>query len=111
LLQTADLYVHYAAAENCPMVLLEASRAGLPWAGRPSGGVGELARALHGTALSPDSIEQSVDILRPLLADKSLRQSVGQQTRECFLSGFTRQAMTDAYIRALGLNLTPRVAA
>lgn len=110
LLHAADMYVHHAAAENCPMVLLEASRAGLPWAGRPSGGVGELARALHGTALSANSVDESASILRPLITDASLRRSIGLRSREAFLSGFTRQAMTDAYIQALGLDQLPRAA-
>ena len=111
LLRMADLYVHHAAAENCPMVLLEASRAGLPWAARPSGGVGELARALHGVALSAESPEQSLALLRPLLADAGVRHAVGRRSYEAFLAGFTQQAMTRGYLDALGLVAEPRAAA
>ena len=111
LLKTADVYVHHAAAENCPMVLLEASRAALPWAARPSGGVGELARALHGVALSDDSVEASLAAVRPLLADAALRRAAGRRCRDAFLDGFTRQAMTRAYLRTLGLAAEPRAAA
>ena len=38
--------MHYATLENCPLVLIEAARAGVPVAAIPAGGVPELQAAL-----------------------------------------------------------------
>src|SRR5207302_297008 len=54
LLNLADVYVHYARLESCPMVLLEAARAARPWAAIPAGGIGELQSRLGGVALDED---------------------------------------------------------
>ena len=48
LLPLADVYVHSALAENCPVSVIEAARAGLPWAAVPAAGVIELQRELGG---------------------------------------------------------------
>jgi glycosyltransferase involved in cell wall biosynthesis len=104
LLTVADLYVHFASAENCPISLIEAARAGLPWAAKPVGGVCELLNALGGgVALDLDSIDRSMQALRPLLASKDHRRALGEQARAQFATGFTQSAMVRAYVRALGL--------
>jgi glycosyltransferase involved in cell wall biosynthesis len=102
LLPLADLYIHYAALENCPLALIEAARAGLAFAAVPAGGVPELQRALDCTyALQPHDLRASMDNIRPLLDQPALRQAAGARAREKFKSTFTREAMTKAYLEAL----------
>jgi glycosyltransferase involved in cell wall biosynthesis len=102
LLPLADLYIHYAALENCPLALIEAARAGLAFAAVPAGGVPELQRALDCTCeLQPHDLRASMDNIRPLLDKPTLRQAAGARAREKFKSTFTREAMTKAYLEAL----------
>ncbi|MGN6506980.1 MAG: glycosyltransferase family 4 protein, partial [Tepidisphaeraceae bacterium] len=103
LLALSDLYLHFASAENCPISLIEASRAGLPWGAKPLAGVQELVPALGGIALSPDSIDDAFTAIRPLLHDDARRRVSGAQSRAKFLSAFTQGAMVDAYLAQLGL--------
>jgi glycosyltransferase involved in cell wall biosynthesis len=103
LLPLADLYVHASLLENCPMVILEAARAGLPIAAVPAGGVPELLKALGGTALNLDD-ESSLD---PLLASAPARAAAGAVAREAFERHFTRDAMIEAYMRTLELTADP----
>ena len=104
LLGIADMYVHYAAMENCPMVLLEAARAALPVAAAASGGVPELLDELGGIPLDSSNPSQSLAALRPILQDARQRSQAGCTTRERFHRRFTRQAMVREYLRVLGLS-------
>ena len=120
LLSLADVYVHYSKLENCPVILLEAARAGLPIAAIPAGGVGEIGEKL-GTLirLNEGDVSTSLEALRPLLMDsanphpkplpeyrergKCARATIGKQAREGFEAHFTRDAMIAQYIEALDL--------
>ena len=104
LLGLADVYVHYAAMENCPMVLLEAARAGLPVAAAASGGVPELLEELGGIALNSSNPSHSLTALRPLLQDARHRADAGRLAQQRFHRRFTRQAMVREYLRVLGLS-------
>ena len=104
LLGLADVYVHYAAMENCPMVLLEAARAGLPVAAAASGGVPELLEELGGIALDASNPSHSLTALRPLLQDARHRADAGRLAQQRFHRRFTRQAMVREYLRVLGLS-------
>lgn len=106
LLGIADLYVHYAAMENCPMVLIEAARAGLPVAAAASGGVPELLAELGGTPLDSADPTRSLAALRPLLTDSHRRAQAAARARERFQRRFTREAMVGQYLRVLGLDAT-----
>jgi glycosyltransferase involved in cell wall biosynthesis len=102
ILPLADVYVHASLLENCPMVLLEAARAGLPVAAVPAGGVPELLEKLHGTPIDLEN-ETSLD---SLLANSTNRSQSGRLARDAFDRHFTREAMIDAYVRALELSET-----
>jgi glycosyltransferase involved in cell wall biosynthesis len=103
LLKAADLYVHYATAENCPMAVLEASRAGLPWAAVPAAGVEELQRLIGGCiTINPNDLAHSTDEIVSLLADQPRRARLGAAARDGFLARFTRHAMVSSYVRLLG---------
>jgi glycosyltransferase involved in cell wall biosynthesis len=106
----SDLYIHYAKLENCPVILLEAARAGLPIASLPAGGSQEILDALGGgVLLSDEDAEASMKALRPLLWESSARKSMGARLRLGFQSRFTQAAMTREYIsrlRSLGTQLS-----
>ena len=97
LLALADVYVHAALAENCPIAVIEAARAGLPWAAVPTAGIVELQRHLGG-CVSLDG----PDALRPLLCDPALRAEMGRTAAANFAAGFTRTAMVRRYMDIFG---------
>ena len=99
LLAASDLYVHFALLENCPVVLIEAARAGLPVATVPAGGAAEVLAALGaGVLLDPDDLPRSAEDMTPLLERASARRAVGQVTREGFETHFTVEAMVEKYL-------------
>ena len=102
LLLLADLYVHYANLENCPLVLIEAARAMLPIAAVPTGGVPELLDALDCKfEIDPADVRGTLERLRPLLEGAALRKQVGTRAQEAYRRTFTADAMTRAYLDAL----------
>ncbi|MEO6436515.1 MAG: glycosyltransferase family 4 protein [Tepidisphaeraceae bacterium] len=103
ILMLADLYVHYAALENCPLALLEAARAGLAFAAVSAGGVPELQAALDCRIdLSPHDLGKSLENLRPLVQNERLRRDLGDRVRQKFRDRFTARAMTRGYLGAIG---------
>lgn len=105
LLKLADVYVHYSKLENCPVILLEAARAGLPVAAIPAGGVGEIGAQLGGIVhLHERDASASLTALRSLLTDPILRQSLGASARRGFEARFTRDAMVQQYLDELELS-------
>jgi glycosyltransferase involved in cell wall biosynthesis len=104
LLKLSDVYVHYSKLENCPVILLEAARTGLPIAALPAGGVPEIGEKLGGIVpLNDVDLNVSLDAMEPLLKDAALRQEMGRRARSGFESHFTCDAMVQAYIDAIGL--------
>ncbi len=95
LLPLADVYVHSALAENCPVAVIEAARAGLPWAAVPAAGMVELQRHLGGCV--------PLDDVGRLVADAGLRAELGRTAAANFAAGFTRSAMVRGYLDALGI--------
>jgi glycosyltransferase involved in cell wall biosynthesis len=102
LLEMADLYLHYATLENCPIVLLEAARAGLPFAAIAAGGIAELQTRLEcEVVLDPSDERKSLAALDPLLKDADVRKERSRRARANFQKYFTQQAMTRAYLNVL----------
>jgi glycosyltransferase involved in cell wall biosynthesis len=102
LLAMSDLYLHYARLENCPVVLIEAARAGVPAATVPAGGAGEILDAIGaGVLLDPQHLDGSTRAIAPLLADANLRRETGERARAGFVNRFTQAAMVREYVRAL----------
>jgi glycosyltransferase involved in cell wall biosynthesis len=109
LLAISDLYLHYAKLENCPVVLLECARAGLPFAAIAAGGIPELQQAMGvELSLDPDDLNQSMAVLEPVLGSASLQNKLGERARAAFCERFTTDAMARAYLHALGLSPEPR---
>jgi glycosyltransferase involved in cell wall biosynthesis len=102
ILPLADLYVHYATLENCPLALIESARAGLPFAAVPTGGVPELQAAFGCRyELSPHDHRRSIESIRPLLDNAATRRIAGDRARSNFQAAFTRDAMTRRYLDVL----------
>jgi glycosyltransferase involved in cell wall biosynthesis len=109
LLAISDLYLHYAKLENCPVVLLECARAGLPFAAVAAGGIPELQQAMGvELALDPDHLDRSMAVLEPVLSSPSQQNKLGDRARAAFVDRFTTHAMAQAYLNALGLVAEPR---
>jgi glycosyltransferase involved in cell wall biosynthesis len=104
LLKLSDVYLHYAKLENCPVILLECARAGLPFAAIPAGGIPEV-QAQMGVqfALDENDPEQSLHTLRPLLAERSRRLEIGRVVRLAYLQRFTTDVMASRYLDSLNL--------
>lgn len=105
ILPNADLYVHYAKAENCPIALLEAARAGLPVAAVPAGGAGEILEKLGGLPILSDALDQSIDKIAAVLQNANLRKQLGAAAKQSFVRHFTLEVMVSEYRRVLGLNV------
>ena len=99
LMRVGDIYVHHAKAENCPLVLIEAARAGLPVAAMPVGGVPELLAAI-GDAIALDANETLLSIARlgPWLSSAERRDAAGRRSLEAFHRHFGRDAMVRGYL-------------
>jgi glycosyltransferase involved in cell wall biosynthesis len=108
ILAVSDLYLHYAKLENCPVVLLECARAGLPFAAIAAGGIPELQRAMGvELRLNPDDLAGTLTMLDPVLSDPVTRRALGQKARAAFAERFTTGAMARAYLTALGFSAEP----
>ena len=80
LLGQADIYVHYSKLENCPIILLECARAGLPSAAIYAGGISELGEQLGSiTPLDENDLNASVAALKPLLDYQGYREERGKR--------------------------------
>lgn len=110
LLGAADIYIHYATAENCPVVLVEAARAALPVAAMPAGGVPELQREIGGIDLSlAGDLDVSLAALRPVLKDPAIRKDYGDRARQAYERRFALDAMVAAYLQAIEAAEPPEV--
>jgi glycosyltransferase involved in cell wall biosynthesis len=102
LLSLSDLYVHYSTLENCPMVILEAARAGLPWASIPVAGIVELQKLIGGCiSLNPDAPKTSADAIVALLHDRDRRAALAHSAKENFTHRFTQKTMVQSYLHLL----------
>jgi glycosyltransferase involved in cell wall biosynthesis len=102
ILSLADVCVHYATLENCPLALIESARAGVPFAAVPTGGVPELQAAFDCRfELSPHDHRRSIESVRPLLESADARRAAGDRARQQFATTFTRDAMTRRYVEVL----------
>jgi glycosyltransferase involved in cell wall biosynthesis len=102
LLGASDLYIHYGKQGNCPVVLLEAARAGVAAMTPPAGGAAEIVTALGaGVLLNLDDLDKTTRSLSRLMTDAAYRRDMGQKARAGFLARFAVDAMAREYIRAL----------
>jgi len=97
LLRDADLYVHAATRENCPLVLLEAMAVGCPAVALTVGGIPELLaptpQALIAPTTPPATLARQ---LRELLSNATALAHLQQKQRAFGAQHFSAQAMLNA---------------
>jgi glycosyltransferase involved in cell wall biosynthesis len=103
LLALADLYVHFALVENCPVVLLEAARAGIASVAAAGGGVGEILAALEQPRTLPNDASSAAGRIVKLLGDEGRRAQLAAAARRNFQRTFTATAMAEAFLATLGV--------
>lgn len=105
-----NLFVLPSRYEGFPYVLMEAMAAGLPIVMTHVGGTGTLVRdGENGFVVPPDSLDQLTAMLERLLADESLRKTMGQRGVE-MVREFSIQKMVEKTV-ALYQSLALRRAA
>lgn len=100
LLCQAQIFVLTSRSEAFPYGILEAMRAGLPVVATGVGGIGEAVTAGHSGLLSPAGDVQTLQLnLRRLIGDPALREELGNNGRERYLSRFTFEEMFRGTLR------------
>ncbi|MDZ7960110.1 MAG: glycosyltransferase family 4 protein [Aulosira sp. DedQUE10] len=83
LLSQANIFVLPSYNEGLPMAILEAMGWGLPIIATPVGGIPELLVNNHnGLLVTPGNIQQLTQAIQLLIADESLRLSLGKVARQ-----------------------------
>lgn len=94
LLRAADLYVHAALRENCPLVLVEAMAAGCPAVALAVGGIPELLAATPEALVAPTAAPATMaQQLLPLLTSPQRRARLQQQQHARGVEHFDAQVM------------------
>lgn len=96
ILPCLDLLVHPALMEGLGIALLQAASAGLPIVATHAGGMPEAVEdGINGRLVPPADVEALKDALRQLLADRELRQRMGQAGREKMRREFSLERMVE----------------
>ncbi len=98
LLKSADLYIHTALNENCPLVLLEAIASGVPVFALSVGGIPELLNQKEALFSPGITGEILADKLSSALDTEQLRNKLKQVQYDDGLSRFDIQRMTQKYL-------------
>jgi glycosyltransferase involved in cell wall biosynthesis len=99
LLAGADVLALPSAAENCPLVVLQAMAAGVPVVASGVGGVPELVvDGETGLLVPPGDVAALADALRNLLRDKGLRDRMGAAGRARVERAFTLDRCVDGLL-------------
>lgn len=98
VLKSADIYLHTALNENCPLVILEAIAAGVPVVSLAVGGIPELLQqqdVLFHPQSTPETIASALSIL---LEDTEKRESIQSEQYADGIRNFDIQTMTQNYM-------------
>ncbi len=96
ILSESQVFVLSSRREGFPLSVLEAMRAGLPVVASHVGGISEaVEEGISGFLFPPADVEALQCCLGKLLADPSLRQSMGKAGRKRFLKYFTLDRMVE----------------
>ena len=94
-LQAADIFVLASLWEGFPRSILEAMRASLPVVASDVGGVREAVNGETGIVVVPRDVAALSRALHTLLADATLRRSLGDAGRQRYEREFTFDAMLE----------------
>lgn len=98
-LQAADLFVHAARAEVCPLMLIEAQACGVPVVATNVGGVADVVESGRTGMLS--EVGEAVGLaahLDALLRDDDVRHVMSLAARENAVTLFSIERMLDSYL-------------
>jgi len=112
VLAQTDVFVLASKTETLPISILEAMRAGLPVIASDVGGVSEeVVDGETGLLVSSGSVEELSNALSRLLADKTLRMTMGRAGRKRFEALFVADTMIGRTRALYELVLAERLAA
>ena len=98
-LQTADLVIHAARAENHPLAILEAQSCGLPVVASDVGGVSEtLVDGVTGLLVPPSDCSALAEAARALLGDDARRGAMGVAAASHAREEFGLERMVERYL-------------
>lgn len=96
--QAADLYLHAARADTCPLSVLEAMACGTPVIATRIGGIPEQIDARSGVLVSPRSASEMADAVERLLNDADARSVMGANAAATVAGQFTLDRQVEAYL-------------
>ena len=99
LYRSFDLFVLPTRREGFGMVFAEAMAFGVPVVGPNMAPVNEVVGQGCGILVEPENVEQYCGALRTLLRDVTLRQTMGQNARECALKTWCGETAADRVIQ------------
>lgn len=98
--RAADLYFQLSRADNFPTTILEAMAVGLPVVSTRVGGIPEqVIHGENGFLVEPGNIQEGAEALVQLLKDDSLRERMGQVSRNRVEKYFRKEDMIDRYLK------------
>jgi glycosyltransferase involved in cell wall biosynthesis len=96
--QSADLYLHAAHADTCPLTVLEAMACGTPVVATRIGGIPEQINAQTGVLVAPRSGRDMADAAERLLGDAGARLTMGEHAATAVAERFSLDRQVDAYL-------------
>ena len=104
ILNQSDIFVFptYYPKECFPLVLLEAMQFSLPIISTYEGGIADIVESdVNGFLVKQKNIEELVDKLKKLIHNKDLREEMGRNSREKFITNFTLEKFENNMIKIL----------
>jgi glycosyltransferase involved in cell wall biosynthesis len=96
--QAADVYVHAARADTCPLTVLEAMACGTPVVASRVGGVPEQIADGTGILVEPHDDAAMADAIARLLDDDRARLAIGDRAAAAVDASFTLDRQIEAYL-------------
>jgi glycosyltransferase involved in cell wall biosynthesis len=96
--QAADLYLHAARADTCPLTVLEAMACGTPVVASRIGGIPEQIDDASGVLVAPRNGAEMAEAVECLLADAARRSRMGEGAARTVLEKFTLDRQVNAYL-------------
>lgn len=96
--QAADLYLHAARADTCPLTVLEAMACGTPVVATRIGGIPEQVDERTGVLVAPRNGREMADAVERILNDEDRRLTLGDNAARAVAEKFTLDRQVDAYL-------------
>lgn len=96
--QAADLYLHAARADTCPLTVLEAMACGTPVVASRVGGIPEQLDADAGVLVAPKNGLEMADAAERLLTDDAQRSAMAESAVRSVAARFTLDQQVESYL-------------